>query len=196
MRTNWTKKSVFLSIAIGTVFLATERFAEPSHYFDGDQRIEIREERGMLAETGLRSSALDLSLVKRSDPKASLVKESGNIKVWKTDPTQTKNTASKVLGSQAASRLVAVYRSPGGSILIPTGNMIVYFQMDRTESQIQVWAAQKGLRVLQKMPFSHKNAWEIETTAGSQSIEIANAVREEAGIEAAIPNFWMEFSQK
>lgn len=197
MRIKYNSTLPILLFALVSIFWNSETFAQSTYYYDGDRRVEIQEEKGMLAEPGLRSGGtVDTSLVKRSDSSASLVKAQGSMRVWKTDSDSTKKSVSRSIGSKAASRLLPVYRSSTGSILIPTGNMIVYFSMGILDSQVKSWAASKGLRAIQKMPFSTKNAWEIETPPGTQSIEIANSVRGESIVEAAIPNFWMEFSQK
>lgn len=187
--------TIFL-VCLSIFFYSTESFSQSTHYYDGDQKIVIQEEKGMLAEPGLQIGTFDSSIVKRADSNASIVKNQGSMRVWKTDSDSTKKSVSRSIGSKVASRLLPVYRSPTGSILIPTGNMIVYFSMGILDSQVKSWAASKGLRAIQKMPFSTKNAWEIETPPGTQSIEIANSVRGESIVEAAIPNFWMEFSQK
>lgn len=187
--------TIFL-VCLSIFFYSTESFSQSTHYYDGDQKIVIQEEKGMLAEPGLQIGTFDSSIVKRADSNASIVKNQGPMRVWKTDSDSTKKSVSRSIGSKAASRLLPVYRSPTGSILIPTGNMIVYFSMGILDSQVKSWAASKGLRAIQKMPFSTKNAWEIETPPGTQSIEIANSVRGESIVEVAIPNFWMEFSQK
>lgn len=80
--------------------------------------------------------------------------------------------------------------------MVPTGNMIVYFRLDMTDKEVSAWAAKRGLRPLQKLPLSTKNAWEIQTPPGIASLEIAEEVRSDGDVDQATPNWWMEFSKK
>lgn len=71
------------------------------------------------------------------------------------------------------------------------GNVIVYFEMNLSESDIKNLLDKKGLKIVRKMPFQSKNAYTIETPSGIDSLNIANSLSKEKGVLSCIPN-WMK----
>jgi hypothetical protein len=178
-------------------------YSQTIHYYDGDKKVILTQESELLAEktdiiAGSSGNNTGTSLVKKADSNAGVVQNSGGMRIWKTNPASIKNSLSKNAVSKKFSEdnLIPVFRSESGSLMVPTGNMIVYFQPEMTEKQIENWCAQKGLRAIQKLPLSTKNAWEIQTPPGIRSIEIANDSLSDSSVITASPNFWMEFSKK
>ncbi|MCC5815024.1 MAG: hypothetical protein JJT78_09725 [Leptospira sp.] len=197
-------KSILSALVVMTFAIAPGvLYSQTIHYYDGDRKVTLTQENDLLAEktdvlAGSSSNNPGASLVKKADSNAGVVQNMGGMRIWKTNPTSVKNSLSKnTVGKKfSEDKLIPVFRSESGTMMVPTGNIIVYFQMGMTEEQIEKWSAQRGLRTIQKLPLSTKNAWEIQTPPGIRSIEIANDARSDSSVVTASPNFWIEFSKK
>jgi hypothetical protein len=179
---------VFVSLPMGLG-------AQTKFYYDGERRVEIAQDSELVAEIGSVPSGGG-GLVKSANPTAALVKSTGGLQIYRAPYASTEQTIRSKSGTGSSRRLLPVYRTSSGTLVVPTGNIIVYFPVEWTDQAISVWAAKKGLRALQKLPLSQQNAWEIQTPPGDPSIDLANEIRSESRILSASPNFWMEIAKK
>lgn len=197
VRERITQKNCFLSFVCLLILFPLGGVFSQAYYYDGDRKISVTEETQLLAEVaGLTAGSVDTSLVKRADSGAELVRSLGGIRIWKTDPIATKTFLAKTAGTQVSDRLLPVVRTEGGSLLVPTGNIIVYLPIQWNDDQVRSWAKSKKSQAIQKLPIVKHNVWEIQTPPGLESIRIANGLQESGEVIYAMPNFWMEFSKK
>lgn len=168
------------------------------YYKEGNKKISLEVEEGLLMEFEIRpGSSLSRSPLKNAQPGASLVREQGSGRLWKTSEKGLGSVAvAKSLNSSASGKFSPVFRQSGGAQLLALpGNIIVQLDPTFTDSEAEDFFAKQGLRIERKLEIG-KNFFEIQTPSGVSSLNIANSISEKPGVLSSSPNWWREVVAK
>lgn len=168
------------------------------YYFDGNRKIQLELEDGVVAEFGSPYNPNNKgakSAIQTADSGATFVRSQGNLNLWKTSGKQMPvNLAKSLNQNQNQKSMVSpVFRTPkSASIMALPGNILVEFDPSYSEKQIELILSKKGLRSLRKFDLPGKNFYEVETPAGTAALNLANSLYGNPGVLTSSPNWWRE----
>ncbi|WP_411824409.1 hypothetical protein [Leptospira sp. 'Mane'] len=191
---------IFLSACVSQPTYSQDLNPGSIYYYDGNQKIELELQDGLLAEFGAPPEYRDAkskSGIRSLDGNANLVKGKGMVNIWKTGADGGAVGASKTLNRSRSITYSPVFmHSKGSGLLALPGNIIVDFSTSMTDKQVENFLASKGLRSLKKIEILNHNFYEVETPAGVSALNIANSLVGQSGVVSSSPNWWREAAAK
>jgi hypothetical protein len=191
--------SMLLSACISQPTYSQDLTPSQLYYYEGNQRIELKIQEGVLAEFGANPTAAarpEKSTIKNVDKNASLMKNKGSINLWKTTASGGSVGISKSLNNDGEGKYSPVFQGPQGTNLALPGNIIVELDPSMTDRQAEAFFGSKGLRIYKKLVLVGRNFYEVETPAGSASLNLANSLYGQQNVISSSPNWWREVSAK
>lgn len=147
--------------------------AQSAFYYDGSSQRALTLQPSLIAEFADRSAAATRSTTA-------------------TTPFVTLHSTSAAMTRSAHSQSSPVYReghSPAGRLMALPGGVIVNFQPDWSEAQIQAWAAAGGYTLGRRLNIQG-NWYTVQTAAGQVALDTANAIYQSGVVISASPNWW------
>lgn len=168
------------------------------YFYDGNKKIILELEPGVVAEFGNPISASDRSIkseIQKVDNSAQLIKSHGHTNLWKT--TNKDLGVSKSLNTPGRVIYSPVFKTvKGSSLLALPGNIIVELDPSMNQKQAEAFFGSKGLRILRKLESVGGNLYEVETPGGAASLNLANSLYGQPGVISSTPNWWREVYAK
>jgi len=191
--------SLMLSACISQPTYSQDLTPSQLYYYEGNQRIELKIQDGVLAEFGAHpdsATSPDKSAVRNADRNASLIKNKGSINLWRTYASGGAIGVSKSLNQSSNGKYSPVFQTSYGSNLALPGNIIVELEPNFSEKQAEAFFGSKGLRIHKKLELDGRNIYEVETPAGAASLNIANSLHGQTGVISSTPNWWRDVTAK
>lgn len=82
-----------------------------------------------------------------------------------------------------------------GSMRALPGGVIVFLDSSWTNDQAEEWLRNQDLHPQQQL-LAGRNVFLLQTDAGLPALELANQLRQQAGVEAAMPDWWQEMEPR
>lgn len=119
------------------------------------------------------------------------------LRLWRL-PQNGSSTVRSLQALEPDARVSPVLRdspSARGSMRALPGGVIVYLDPDLSGEQASAWLQQQNLQ-LQRQLFAGQNVFLVETAAGLPALELANQLRQQPGVVAAMPDWWQELEPR
>ncbi len=86
-----------------------------------------------------------------------------------------------------------VFRSPTGSLMTLPGGVLLALDEEWSEGEVAAFFAANGIAAGRVSALDYVvNGFLVETEPGWASLELANALAEQEGVEVSSPNWWQE----
>ena len=171
---------------------------EAYNWYDGDRQRTVWLNPHLLAE--FSPGPADASAVRQAFPTAREVpSKQAAVRLWQLDGNAPANTAvTELRDGSPSGRFSPVFHDgsagAGRKRALP-GNIIVYFNPAWSPAQVEQWARDKQLAIVQQMRFG-QNIYVIKTGPGLEALETANRLYESGNVVAAFPNWWQEVTTR
>ncbi len=185
---------------------------------DPPVKLQLEERPQPLVSTG--SSAPPVSRAEA----AAAIKDQGNVYTWE-DGDRTlnvvlqgdlavKNTADIAPGSEVVARGAAesivrvqsgntedslpVFRSQmGGGLMTLPGGVLLSLDSEWDQDQVESFFSQNGISMSQVEPLGFlPNGFLVKTDPGFPSLDLANSLAAQEGVEISSPNWWTQFEAR
>ncbi len=156
------------------------------YYFDGGQKRILLLDDTLVAEFGAAKGA-----VKSAAPKAAVAHSAGAVTIYRVP------SAAAVKAAPGAN-ISPVFHEGGtgaGRMMALPGGVLVNCNAAWSRSQVDAWAAGKGLTVIRKLAIGG-NWYEIKSETGLAALELANQLAQSGEVVSASPVWWMETSKR
>jgi len=192
---NMFSSGVITSLALLVAFTCSlqTRADTMYYYYDGDQKIPLTREPGLLAEFDPKD---DYSDVVSALPDAKPVLVTQHVIIYAV-PQTAQNLKSMTRLLDRSFNVSPVYHdgdSLSGPVLALPGGAIVDFKDEWDSSQVRQWAAANGYEIQELVDLpgaqQHDLYAVIKTFAGQDSLETSNRIHESGAVVSASPNWW------
>ncbi|HEX5514281.1 MAG TPA: hypothetical protein VFY81_07780 [Gammaproteobacteria bacterium] len=178
--------------------LPAESAAMPSYvWYDGDnprrawldpEVIAVFDDSDQAAARAVRSLAPNAILLPSSTP---------GLRLWRipADGDSTIRSLRSLEPEAQASPVLRDAPSKAAPMRALPGQIIVYLNPDWSEPEARAWLQAHGLDAIQQLNFGH-NVFLLRSEPGLASLELANRLRQQPGVAAAMPNWWQELETR
>lgn len=176
----------------------TAKGGETYVWYDGDRQRTVWLNPNLLAE--FSPGPADTSAVRQTFPTArEVLSKQAAVRLWQLDgDTLAKTAVVELRDANPSGRFSPVFHDgsagAGRKRALP-GNIIVYFKPAWNPAQIERWARDKQLAIVEKMRFG-QNIYVIKTDPGLEALQTANRLYESGEVMAAFPNWWKEVTTR
>ena len=138
---------------------------------DGDRTLKVRLQSDLAVEKGASGSSADI--VARDAGGGSIVK--------------------KAVGARGASAELPVFRSESGALMTLPGGVLLILDPEWDKAQTDAFFTANSIKLdrVSELGFV-TNGFFVETEPGFPSLNLANALAEQDGVEVSSPNWWTE----
>ncbi|MBD3609217.1 MAG: hypothetical protein HUJ30_01580 [Gammaproteobacteria bacterium] len=137
------------------------------------------------------------SVLSKTFPNAVRVKGKGAaVKIWQVENIKdVPSTMRSIRSTDSDAKVSPVFYSESGQMMALPGNVLVQFNPGMSSSEIEKWCTENGYQIANA---NRKNMsyYEIQTGAGLDAIETANAIYNSGMVRVAEPNWWIEMHTK
>ena len=129
--------------------------------------------------------------VRASVPAATVAKELGGVRIWRTDEAKTAVRDLRANRRSANVSPIFHHSKRGGPRMALPGNFMIRFKDGWSEEQIQAWAEERNLELL-KPVLTRSNIYLFKSDPGMAALEVANEIHRSGEVEYATPEWWRE----
>jgi len=206
MYMNKARLAVLLLLTlVGTVRatpLSRDLPAEPTAmrsyvWYDGDnprrawldpEVVAVFDDPDQATARAVRSIAPDAALLPSSKP---------GLRLWRI-PANSDSIVRSLHSLEPEAQVSQVLRdapSTAAPMRALPGQIIVYLDPDWTEAEAHAWLQSQNLDAIQQLDFG-RNVFLLRSEPGLASLELANGLRAQPGVAAAMPDWWQELEAR
>lgn len=163
-------------------------------WYDGDRPRQVWVDPQLIAEFPGQGGQARANVRSVAPQARELPSPQRGVKLWEVEQGADQ-TLRSLRAAQAGGRFSPVLRdAPGeGRMRALPGNVVVY--LDRRISDPEAWLESHQLELVRALEFA-PNAYLVRSEPGLASLELANRLRESAGVVAAMPEWWQEVAPR
>ena len=164
-------------------------------WYDGTVARTIWLNPRVLAEFSPQATS-EKQIVKSIAGAKAVANQPGNVTIWQADDTiPTTQLMSAFKTKTPSGQFSAVWHDNATSqsrLRALPGNIIVFLNPQWDQARVSQWLSDNKLSALKQLTIG-TNVFLIETPAGLESLNKANALYESGQVVAAFPNWWQEY---
>jgi hypothetical protein len=180
--------------------VAAERPSAMQSYvwYDGDLPRRVWLDPEVIAEFDGADRAASRSAVRRAIPRAvELPSRQTGVRLWRV-PGSRGEAMRSLRAAQPQTKVSPVLRDAPSSeapMRALPGNVIVYLDPSLPRQQAQGWLRSQNLEVVRRLDFG-RNAFLVKSDPGLASLELANELRKQDVVAAAMPDWWEQVEKR